>query len=103
VAHSLSAQKRVRQNEKRRLKNRAVKSEIKTEIKKFLGLVHDRNISGAKEHLLKVYKELDQDAAKGVIHKNTANRRKSRLAKALAVVEKGGTVTSQQAATKKEA
>jgi small subunit ribosomal protein S20 len=80
VAHSLSAQKRVRQNEKHRVRNRSVKSELKTEVKNLLALVHDRNLAEAKKYLVKVYKKLDQVAAKGVIHRNTASRRKSRLA-----------------------
>jgi len=87
VAHSLSAQKRVRQNEKHRLANRAEKSELKNEIKKLLGLIHDRNVAGAKEYLGKVYKVLDHEAAKGVIHKNLADRRKSRLAHKIALLE----------------
>jgi small subunit ribosomal protein S20 len=80
VAHSLSAQKRVRQNLKHRTTNKAVKSELKSEIKKLLGLIHDKNVDGAKECLKAVYKELDQVAAKGMIHKNMADRKKSRLA-----------------------
>jgi len=80
VAHSLSAKKRVRQNEKHNIRNRAVKSELKGEIKKLLDLVHDKKTDEAKKCLAKVYKELDQVAAKGVIHKNTADRKKSRLA-----------------------
>lgn len=87
MAHSLSAQKRVRQNEKHRLRNRAIKSELKTEVRKLLDLVHDRNVEEAKKYLPKVYKKLDQVAAKGVIHRNMADRRKSRLALRVAALE----------------
>ncbi len=88
MAHSLSAKKRIRQNEKRRLRNQARKSMLKTEIKKFLNLLHERNTEAAKSQLRVVYKKLDQVSAKGTIHKNKANRLKSRLAKRLFNLEK---------------
>jgi small subunit ribosomal protein S20 len=91
VAHSLSAQKRVRQNEKHRLANRADKSALKTEIRKLQDLIRDRNVAGAKGQLVKVYKKLDQVAAKGVIHKNMASRQKSRLSVRVTALEKPGT------------
>ena len=84
MAQSLSAKKRIRQNEKARLRNRMRRSALKTEIRKFLAFIHDRDASAAAEQLKKVYKELDQVAAKGTIHRNTAARRKARLAKRLA-------------------
>jgi len=87
VAHSLSAKKRIRQNETRRLRNQARRSELKTETKKFLALVRDREVDGARAQLKRVYKKLDQVSAKGTIHANTAARRKSRLAKRLAALE----------------
>jgi small subunit ribosomal protein S20 len=87
VAHSLSAKKRVRQNEKSRVYNRAVKSELKTEVKDFIQLVHDRKLDEAKKELPKAFRLIDQDVAKGVIHRNTGDRRKSRLARALAGLE----------------
>jgi len=84
VAHSLSAKKRIRQNAKRRMRNRAGKSTVKTQIKKFLEIT--RQPSDA-ETLEKEYrntqKELDQLAAKGIIHKNTIARKKARLARKL--------------------
>jgi small subunit ribosomal protein S20 len=87
VAHSLSAQKRVKQNEKHRLRNRAIKSELKNEIKKLQVLIHDRKVEEAKKFLVKIYKTLDQSAAKGTIHGNTAARKKSRLALHVAALE----------------
>ncbi len=94
MAHSLSAQKRVRQNAKHRAKNKAVKSELKGEIKTLLGLIHDKKSAEAKECLGKVYKALDQVAAKGVIHRNTADRKKSRLAVRVAAMGKSGSATT---------
>lgn len=91
MAHSLSAQKRVRQNEKHRLANRAEKSALKTEVRKLQDLIHDRNVAGAKGQLVKVYKKLDQVASKGIIHKNMASRQKSRLSVRVGALEKPGT------------
>lgn len=88
MAHSLSAQKRVRQNATRRLRNRMRRSTLKTAITAFLGLVHQQEVSKARDQLRRIYKLLDQLAAKGTIHANTAGRRKSRLAKQFADLEK---------------
>jgi small subunit ribosomal protein S20 len=63
--------------------NRSAKSELKTEMRNFLELIHDKKAEEARAALPKAYKEIDQVAAKGVIHHNTAARRKARLAKAL--------------------
>ena len=87
MAHSFSAKKRVRQNEKQRLYNRSLKSELKGEIKDFLQMIHDRKLEEAKTELPKAFRMIDQDVAKGVIHRNTAARRKSRLARALTTLE----------------
>lgn len=87
MAHSLSAKKRIRQNEKRRVVNRQRTSEVKTETKKFLSLVQQREVAGAQEQLKLVHKKLDQVAAKGTMHANTAARTKSRLAKRLGALE----------------
>ena len=68
-----SAKKRLRQDAKKRLVNSAVKTRIKTETRK--ALAGETNIA---------FGAIDRAAAKGVIHKNAANRKKSRLAKRLA-------------------
>jgi len=65
------------------MRNRMQRSALKTEIKKFLALVHDRNAPAAADHFRKVSKHLDQAAAKGTLHRNTAARRKARLARRL--------------------
>lgn len=73
-----SAKKRHRQSLENRSKNRAVKSSLKTAVRK----LHDATTAGgtgAKEMLPSVFKALDQAAAKGVIHPNKAARSKSRL------------------------
>lgn len=73
----------MRQNEKRAMRNRARKNELRTETKKFLAMVHDKDVEGATSQLSKLYKKLDQVSAKGTLHSNTASRKKSRLAKRL--------------------
>lgn len=83
MAHSLSAKKRVRQNAKRRLINRARKSQIKTQIKHFEEALSSGNIEAADEQYRLVVKKLDKTAATSTMHKKTAARKKSRLAKRL--------------------
>lgn len=97
MAHSFSAKKRVRQNEKQRIYNRSIKSELKGEVKDFLQMVHDRKLDEAKSELPKAFSLIDQDVAKGVIHRNTGDRRKSRLARALASLEKHAAAGHAQA------
>lgn len=76
-----SALKRHRQSEKRRLRNRAVKSSLKGLTKKLHLFITGQDIEGAKATLPRVIKALNKAASKGVIHKNTASRRISRLTK----------------------
>ena len=89
MAHSLSAKKRIRQNAKRRLRNRALKSSMKTQIKKFQEAT--RNVSDVdqvEKELRMAQKKIDQAIAKGTIHKNTASRKKSQLARQFTLVKK---------------
>ena len=83
MAHSSSAKKRIRQNQSHNARNRWRKERIKKAVRSFeeaLGR-HDTNL--AAERLKEVFKQLDQVAATGTIHKRTADRRKSRLAQKL--------------------
>ena len=84
MAHSLSAKKRVRQNTKRRLINRARKSEVKTIIKGFDAALAGGDKKKAAEQYKLLVKKLDKVAAKKTVHKNKAARLKSRLAQKLA-------------------
>lgn len=79
MAHSLSAKKRLRQNEKHRALNRWRKSRFRSAIKEYLELILHGTVSDAETKLRQIYKALDQVAAKGAIHKNKASRYKSRL------------------------
>ena len=83
MAHSLSAKKRIRQNAKRRGRNRWRKDQAKQAVSAFDQALHSDDSKAANEKLKAVYKNVDKLAAKGTIHKNTAARKKSRLAKKL--------------------
>ena len=78
-----SAAKRHRQSEKRRASNRAVRCEVRSGVKKFLDAADAGNKESATEQLQVVTKLIDTAAGKGVYHKNTAARTKSRLHKKL--------------------
>jgi len=83
VAHSLSAKKRVRQNAKRNRINRARKSQVKTQIKHFEEVLAEGDVKAASEQYQLVARKLDEVAGSSTMHKNTAARKKSRLAKKL--------------------
>ena len=83
MAHSLQAKKRVRQNEKSRTINRARKSQVKTQIKHFEESLETGDVTAATEQLRLLTKKLDKTASTSTMHKKTAARKKSRLAKKL--------------------
>ena len=83
-----SSVKRERQNEKRRMRNRSYKSRARTMIKKAFLAIEEGNFDNAKAATADAVQALDKAAAKGVIHKNNASRRKSRLMTRLATLEK---------------
>jgi small subunit ribosomal protein S20 len=89
VAHSLSAKKRIRQNLKRRARNRARKADIRTQVKSFMSALSSGDMAKAETELRATAKRLDQVAAKGTIHKNAAARKRSRLARRLNAARKG--------------
>jgi small subunit ribosomal protein S20 len=80
VANIKSQIKRNRTNEAARLRNKSAKSEIKTRIKRAVGAASEGAETSA-EDLRMAAKRLDKAAARGIIHKNQASRRKSRLAR----------------------
>lgn len=67
----------------RNAKNRSIKSDLKTAVKKFEGLLADKNSAEAADFYKSVASTIDKAVTKGVIHKNTAARQKSRLAQGL--------------------
>jgi len=74
-----SAEKRHRQSEERRLRNKAVKSAVRTSAKKFVVLAHKSERDSAEAALRDMIKKIDTAAQKGIIKKNTAARKKSRM------------------------
>jgi small subunit ribosomal protein S20 len=78
-----SAKKSIRQDAVRRMRNRSDKSALKTQIKKFVSAIKSHDFDEAGKHLSIVTKKLDKIAAKNIIHKKTASRKKSRLARFL--------------------
>ena len=74
-----SAEKRHRQSEERRLRNKAVKSAVRTSAKKFVTLAHKSERDSAEAALRDMIKKIDTAAQKGIIKKNAAARKKSRM------------------------
>ncbi|MBN1807019.1 MAG: 30S ribosomal protein S20 [Sedimentisphaerales bacterium] len=83
MAHSLQAKKRAKQNVKRRTINRTRKSQIKTQLKHFEATISSGDTEKATEQYRLIVKKLDKTAAISTMHKRTAARKKSRLAKKL--------------------
>lgn len=81
MAHSRSAKKRVKQDRVRRTRNKGYKRHMKKKITSTLSVSAGKKATALSE----AYSAIDKAAKKGVIHKNTAARKKSRLAKKIAV------------------
>jgi len=79
LATHLSALKRARQNEKRRLRNLHVESTVKSAIKKVREAIEGKDIEGAQTALSKAIPLIQKAHSKGVFHKNTSTRKISRL------------------------
>ena len=83
MPNNAAAEKRMRQEQKRRLHNRSVKSIVKTQVTKARQAIASNAGEDAQEAVRLAVSELDRAAKKGVIHRNNAARRKSRLMKQL--------------------
>lgn len=81
MPNTASAKKRLRQNEKRRLHNRARKSALRGQLRKLREAVASGDSDLMKTEFKLAQKKLDQAAAKNLIHKNVASRTKARLSK----------------------
>lgn len=84
-----SAKKRNRQNQKRRLRNRVYRGRARTFITKARLAIESGKVEEARTATQSAVSALDKAAEKGVIHKNNASRRKSRIMRSLATLEKG--------------
>jgi len=78
-----SAQKRHRQSEERRIRNKAVKSAVRSSVKKFVGAVQKKDVVESEASLKDMIKKIDTAAGKGIIKKNAASRKKSRMQRLL--------------------
>ena len=83
MANIKSQIKRNRQNEVRRQRNKAVRSELKTHVRHFHEAAQSGDATAANEAMRKASRALDKAPSKGVIHKNQAANRKSAIAKQL--------------------
>lgn len=89
MANIESAKKRAKTNEIRRKRNVARRSEIKTSTKKVLDALATNDVEGAKTLLREVESKIARAKGKGLVKKNTAQRKVSRLAKKVAKAAKG--------------
>jgi len=78
-----TALKRLRVDKKKHLRNLKLKTDLKNAIKKFLSLVSAKKGKEVKEFFPAIIAKLDRAAAKGIIHKNTAARKKSQFTRRL--------------------
>ena len=83
MPNTASAKKRLRQNTVRRERNRAIKSTVRTQIKKVLTAVKAGNVEQAEQEYRKAAKGLDRAGARRVIHPNATSRYKARLQRAI--------------------
>lgn len=79
MATHKSAEKRHRQSEKRRVRNHALKSRLRTIVKRVLNALDSKDASTAETELRVAARALDKAVTKGVLHRNNASRRLSRL------------------------
>ncbi len=89
MANIKSQIKRNKQNEKARVRNKAVKSSLRTSVRKFREAADASDIDTATEAMRAACRQLDRAASKGVIHKNQAANRKSALARRAAELQRG--------------
>lgn len=83
MANIKSAKKRILVNETKAARNKAIKSKVKTYVKKVETAVADKNAEAAKTALREAISEINKAGSKGVFHKNTCGRKVARLAKAV--------------------
>ena len=83
MPNTASAKKRLRQNTVRRDRNRAIKSTVRSQMKKVLTAVKDGNVEQAEQQYREAAKLLDRAGSRRVIHPNATARYKSRLQRAI--------------------
>ena len=83
MAIHISALKRARQNEKRRVRNLHVETTVKSIVKKVRSAVEDKDVEGAQKALAKAIPLIQRAHSKGIFHKNTTSRKISHLTRAV--------------------
>lgn len=87
MANHKSALKRIRSSERKRLRNRTVRTTTRTKVKQARMTLQEGDVETARTAIHEAIRTLDKAVSKGVIHRNNAARRKSRLMKQLAALE----------------
>ena len=83
-----SAEKRHRQSEDRRMRNKTAKSAVRTSVKKFIVLTQKKDVPSSEAALKDMVKKIDTASRKGIIKKNAAARKKSRMQRVLNSMKK---------------
>ena len=83
MANTKSAKKSIKVQERRRVRNQMVKTRVRSAFKRAQHAVSENDTDQAKAEVTKAISEMDKAVAKGIVHKNTAARKKSRLMKKL--------------------
>jgi small subunit ribosomal protein S20 len=79
VSNIKSAEKRAKLSQQRNARNNAVKSSLKTAVKRFEKAISEKNMEQARQTIVLAIRLIDKAVTKGIVHKNTAARKKSRL------------------------
>lgn len=87
MANRRNAVKKIRADERKRVQNRSVKSEIRTMTRRFLTLCGEKRFDQAKDYCRELFSKLDKAVKKGILPENRANRSKSRVSRRLKVVK----------------
>jgi small subunit ribosomal protein S20 len=103
LTHSRSAEKRVRQAERRRIRNRSIRGATRTTVRKALPPMAEGRIDEAADAVRQAASALDSAAQKGVIHVNSAARRKARLMKKYNSAVAAASAVKEEAAPAKAA
>jgi small subunit ribosomal protein S20 len=89
MPNTKQAQKRLIQDQRRRLQNRGLASRMKTEMKRVLAHIDTKELDAAENALPEAFRRIDKAAKRRVIHRNAAGRKKSLLARKLNAARKG--------------
>ncbi len=90
MATHKSALKRHRQNQKRRLRNKIIRSQLKTSVKSYVTAIESKDKAAAQEAAKAAISTISKTASRGVIHKKTASRKISRLARKVNTLSQAG-------------